>query len=277
MISRLNAAVRKLLFCYRIAADIASFMKIIIQTKISRRNRNAGSLVPRVYHFNWKRRCRDVYLRTRAGDIDIFYEVFWKKVYAVPDLQTSTVCTVVDLGANVGLASLFFSQMFPGANIYSVEPDPDNFSCLKANLQQEISSGRLLPLQAGITAEDGYAFIAKKEKAYNTNISTTDNSGVAVRILCMNTLIRELQLNRIDLLKIDIEGWEDPLLATDTGWLQIVHHIIMECHSPDIRQRCESALHAHGFITGTTEHQLLRAWRKQGVPDTSFTGARPVV
>jgi FkbM family methyltransferase len=263
MIQRLAAAFSKISFCFRMAADTASFLRIMVNTK---KYRQAGSFTPNeqaavLYRFRPAGISRNVYLRTYAGDIDIFYEVFWKEVYASPDLDPEHIHTLVDLGANVGMASLYFSKAFPKARIFAVEPDPENFGCLEANLQEEINAKRLVALHAGIAVADGTAFIEKKEKAYNISLSTDTRSDIEVRILSMNTLLRESKLDQIDLLKIDIEGWEDQLFSRDTEWLQRVRHIIMECHSPAIKQRCEAVLHANGFRTTVNEHQLICATR----------------
>ena len=57
--------------------------------------------------------------------------------YAPPrefPLARDAVRTVLDIGANVGVTALYFSQIFPNANIYAFEPAPDNFAVLAKNV-----------------------------------------------------------------------------------------------------------------------------------------------
>lgn len=57
--------------------------------------------------------------------------------YAPPrefPLARAEVRTVLDIGANVGVTALYFSQIFPHADVYAFEPAPDNFAVLRKNV-----------------------------------------------------------------------------------------------------------------------------------------------
>lgn len=255
MMVRLTAAINKLFFCYRISLNIRSFFLLVINTKKYRTSKQVLQYDQKKrpenivsYNFIFNRAPKNIFLRTYTGDIDMFYEVLWKKVYSNPLLEWANTRTVVDLGANIGMTSLYFVRRFPTATVYAVEPDADNFKLLTANLSDEILQKRLFTLHAAISADNGIAYVQKKEKAYNSTISPEVTSGVQVRTINMSTLMGEMKISTIDILKIDIEGWEESLFAGETGWLKNIKSVVMECHSPSIREHCKSVLHSNGFL-----------------------------
>src|SRR5918911_488572 len=77
---------------------------------------------------------RDLWLRTYGGDLFIFHEVFLDDCYHIPTAWVPNVRTVVDLGANIGLTTLYFAKSYPQARFICIEPDPNNASVLRRNV-----------------------------------------------------------------------------------------------------------------------------------------------
>jgi len=74
----------------------------------------------------------EVSLRPQTSDIPTFFDIFVKADYASPNLPRSAA-TIVDLGANIGLATVFFGARYPGARLLAVEPEPANYKLLLEN------------------------------------------------------------------------------------------------------------------------------------------------
>ncbi|MBN8858210.1 MAG: FkbM family methyltransferase [Sphingobacteriales bacterium] len=240
----------KFFFCYAISADPGSFCRLIINTKKYSRKKTGtvqrNNEQPVAYHLKPGGHEKTIQLRTFAGDIEMFYEIFLQKVYEHPILKEHEINTIADLGANIGMSSLYFSQLFSTAMIYAVEPDPSNFDILTSNLSEEILQSRLVPVQAAIYSTDGIVNLKQSAKAYNTGIAEED-TGITVRALTFPTFIKEMMITGIDLLKIDIEGGEAYLFNAPEEWLDIVKIIVMECHSPAIRKKSAALLREKGF------------------------------
>ncbi|HRN54957.1 MAG TPA: FkbM family methyltransferase [Agriterribacter sp.] len=249
MIERLTTAIRKFIFCYTITADISSFIRLLINTKKYRYAKNATgySSIPVPYHLRLNGKRKTVFLRTYTGDIEIFYEVFWRKVYRSATQYECKPRVVVDLGANTGMASLFFSVYHPTAVLYVVEADKYNMEVLLRNLSPEIEEGSVKALHAAVYNEDTTVYMQVKEKAYNTAISR-EVTGMPVRAMRMDTLCTLFELDKIDLLKIDIEGAEAALFSENTGWLDKVNMIVTEIHDALYRSAYEAVLRNHGFV-----------------------------
>ncbi len=70
-------------------------------------------------------------VRPKTSDFSTFRQIFMDHEYDFKLLDVPNI--IVDAGANIGLASLFFAQRFPSAKIFALEPDHSNFEMLMKN------------------------------------------------------------------------------------------------------------------------------------------------
>ncbi|MDF2190018.1 FkbM family methyltransferase [Paraflavitalea sp. CAU 1676] len=188
------------------------------------------------YQFRLRGHSRSVGLRTYAGDLTIFYDIWWRKIYDLPESLVHSSSTIIDLGAHVGMTSLYFSLQFPQATIYAVEADAHNYELLCKNLSPEIENGRLTPLLAAIHENNSPVYLQKSQFSYNTQVSSLPTAH-PIPGLTLDQLIADHGLTRIDILKIDIEGAEAFLLQSSQQWLSITRHILIELHSEALVNR----------------------------------------
>jgi FkbM family methyltransferase len=217
-------------FISRVAGGPASAGVLALQTARFhlRRGRAAGAGCPFRVNVRVGRRVVPVRLRAGAGDLFVFFEVLKDECYFVPEAlcPAEGVRTVVDCGANVGLASLYFAGRYPEARVFAIEPHPDNFDLLRRNVA---SQPRIVPVRACVCAEEGRSvFIGTDRPAWGNRINY-DGSGARTRGLSLNSLCREHGLTTIDLLKIDIEGAERELFSSP-GFLDRTRFVIIELH-----------------------------------------------
>jgi FkbM family methyltransferase len=187
---------------------------------------------------------RDVRLRSHTTDISVLGEVVIGRSYEVAADAAGDAQTVVDLGANIGLASRRLLERFPGARIVSVEPEPGNVAVLRHNL--EAFADRASVIDACIAArarrvvldrttgrEDGYAMVDVA-------------SGADTDVVTMADVLTELGSDRIDLLKCDIEGAEAELFESSSEWISKVRILAVECHGAFTAERFLDALASNG-------------------------------
>src|SRR5262245_52396786 len=74
---------------------------------------------------------RDVFMRGHSSDPACFDKVFLTEEYKLP-FDTSPMA-IVDAGANIGMATLYFAKTYPHAHILAIEPAPENFRILEKN------------------------------------------------------------------------------------------------------------------------------------------------
>jgi FkbM family methyltransferase len=135
----------------------------------------------------------------------------------------------VDLGANIGMTSLWLASRYDIKEVFCVEPDKSNCEVLRKNLTANKIPHQIL--ESAVGSADGTARFRSNDAS---NLGRIDKEGSEVPLISMETILsRKLDGNMIDLLKIDIEGGEQELLSNgDLGWLRSVREIIIEFH-PD--------------------------------------------
>jgi FkbM family methyltransferase len=139
-----------------------------------------------------------------------FYEIFIKKEY---DLVKEGDF-VVDIGANIGLFSLF-AALKGASKILSIEPDKKNCVHLKENLNQ---FPEVTIIEEAVSDKDGYIeFFTSEISSINSTIKNDENfssftkdpiQSYKVPCLSPSSLISKYGIAKIDFLKIDCEGGE---------------------------------------------------------------------
>jgi FkbM family methyltransferase len=196
----------------------------------------------------WIDRIRPVTLTLRpfAGDLFVLYEVLAFNAYHIDAslLPPDNVRVIVDCGANIGVTSLFFAARYPDATILSIEPHPENFSLLKSNVAQV---PRILPIRACLTGEPQSAVRFSTDQAAWGNRIATDEQGVLVPAITIEQLCAQHRLEKIDLLKLDIEGAEEQVLKNGT-FLDCTEQIIIELHGHYGFECFQRDIAPYGFV-----------------------------
>ena len=237
LMRRLKEVTDKFFFCYKATGNIASFISLVWFTKLYHYRKGSNKYINQHDKF-FSIILKDypgkkIYLRIYAGDIEIFYEIFYKEIYKLPCTKNNNV--IVDAGANVGFATLYFLKEVPNASVFCIEPDPENFVFLKKNLHEEIERGQVTIALAALSGKDGVVNLMSKHFKYNSQISD-EYIGNSEEVVSFNptTFFNKFNIERVDLCKIDIEGAEESIFKSDLSWLNIVKEIIIEFHSPQI-------------------------------------------
>lgn len=146
---------------------------------------------------------------------------------------------IFDIGANIGGVSQIFLETFPSANICAFEPCQNTFKDLKKNLASENSRVQFYPFgfaaEAGsanlnITSSHGANSILAVNEDYqkcNPGISEVNSEPISLRQ--MDEFVASEKITKIDLVKIDVEGFEAEVLKGGRStFTNIVSTVIME-------------------------------------------------
>jgi FkbM family methyltransferase len=183
-------------------------------------------------------------------DLKAFWQIFLRRVYHV----RSTDRIIVDLGANIGIFTLYAARMVPQANIFSFEPFPATFERLVATVHDHHLESKVTSLNYAIAGSTGArvmpdADIPSQRRSVASSAASTRGTEVAATTL--ESIFDENNLQRVDLLKIDIEGSEyEVLLSAPPTLLARIGRIAMEYHgdcAPYSKQQLFDHLHRAGF------------------------------
>jgi len=163
---------------------------------------------------------------------------------------------VMDLGGNIGMGSGYISALHPRAEFAVVEPDPRNIGVLEDNLATNGVKCRVFSAAAGPSAGRLRLRMGPNPSCSALETSTLHDlvDGMEVEVITIPWLLDAMGWDRVDLLKIDIEGAEENLLRENNGWLDRVGAIVMEIHPNTTPERIASYLAPFGFVLERTGH-----------------------
>jgi 31-O-methyltransferase len=211
-------------------------------------------------------------------------EVFGARCYLRHGIELRDGDCVFDVGANIGMASIFFSKERRGVRVFAFEPSPAAYECLKANLELhgELLGNGTRTFECGLSREAGTAeftfypansvmsgFHADLEKDRAATKTFMVNSGFAprhaelflgskfkketfpCRLRTLSEIVDEERVERIDLLKVDVEKSERDVLAgiREEHW-GLIRQIVVEVHDEHgALDEVQGMLAKHGFET----------------------------
>lgn len=182
---------------------------------------------------------QQIFLRAGTSDVLVFIQIFVDGELDFDMCEDPT--KIVDGGANIGLASIYFAHRFPNSRIVALEVDQSNFELLTRNtkgypnitcVRKALWSGQA-QLSIVNPADEPWAFrVGEAQKGDATSIAA----------LGVSDLLEQFEGHRIDLLKIDIEGAEKEVFQNGVkDWIDCIGVIAVELHD-NIVPGCSQAL-----------------------------------
>jgi FkbM family methyltransferase len=149
--------------------------------------------------------------------------------------------TIVDAGANIGLSSIFFANKYPDCTILALEPEESNFKVLESNAARY---PQIKPLKMALWSEKKQLPLGNPSgEHWGFLISESQNAGQSCELVDgtdMDSLIDTMGVERIDVLKIDIEGAEKEVFEHSSNWIKKVWTVMAEVHD-QLKPGCKKA------------------------------------
>jgi FkbM family methyltransferase len=141
-------------------------------------------------------------------------------------LERGQVPVILDCGAHIGLAAVWFAQQFRHARIFAVEPAEDNFELLRKNVS---SHHNITPVHAAIWDRDTRVDLVNPDGEPWAWTAREFVSGTVQTVTVCDLL--QSEPNGLPLIvKIDIEGCEVELFRSNVEWIEQAPLIIFELH-----------------------------------------------
>lgn len=185
------------------------------------------------------------FLRMNTADIGTYILIFINEEYNFQTYYDPKV--IIDAGANIGLASIYFANKFPNAKIISIEPEKNNFEMLKRNVK---SYNNIIPLYSALwhknenielidagLGTDGFMTMNKngindvyRELPRHVPNKFFVNKSYQVPGKTVDKIIEDFGLESVDILKVDIEGSEKEVFENSSLWIEKINSIVIELH-----------------------------------------------
>lgn len=200
-------------------------------------------------------------------DARFIEEIMVQKCYnPTSNLEIGPDDTVLDLGANVGVFSIYAGTCANRGRVVAVEPELENFTFLKDNVK---ANGLLNVVLVNAALSNKTGNVALNVSSAPGGNTIMDEKSLITQVcsgLTMEDLLSEHSIESVDFLKMDVEGAE--FFAFErTEWLEKVKRVAMEIHprfgDPSLIVR---VLEKAGFTLRQTtaynqEYMYVYAWR----------------
>lgn len=223
-----------------------------------------------------------IVIRHHTADVLVLDEVFSQREYELPAAvahvldRAATPLRIVDLGANIGLFGAYALTRYPEASVVAVEPDPANVAIHARTIEANPSYRWTLVEAAAATTSGTMRF--SPGGFTRSHAAGTDEDAIVVDAEDVLPLMRQA-----DLIKVDIEGGEWPLLADARFRATEALAVVLEYHPEncpgcDPQKEAERFLLSAGFeiVRGRSKPEfgtgVLWSWRSAPGPEHSVGG-----
>lgn len=187
----------------------------------------------------------------RAGTSDLWsIEGLEPPVHLPPvELPRDRIRVIWDLGANIGLTMAHLAIVCPNAHITGVEMDRANAALCRRNIAA--AGDRCELIEAAVWDEDGYVDYRPHPVGLEVGfhvVADEQHNGLRAKTIRLNDLLGDQPPDTVvDYVKMDIEGAEAQVLASNTEWASRVRAIKVEVHPPFTVDECRKRLEHLGF------------------------------
>ncbi len=196
----------------------------------------------------------------RQQDTWIVPSFFVNEEYRLPPIKDFQPKLILDGGGNIGCAAVYFANKYPAAQIYSVEPEKDNFKLLTFNTA---FYDNIHPIKSALWNKE--TFIRVEDRGFGVGgfmtFETTADAAAAFQTTTVSKLLADSGFEEIDILKIDIEGAEKEVFAAPDvdEWLPKVKVLIIELHDR-MKRGC-----SYEFFKAISKHKWFFAFRGENL------------
>lgn len=184
--------------------------------------------------------------------------IFQFHEYALP-IENFQPKFIIDGGGNIGCSAVYFANLYKDAQIYSVEPATDNFKLLKYNTS---FYDNIHVINSALWHKETFIKVKMIENNLGWMASETNANDLnAIKTTTILKILKESGFDKIDLLKIDIEGAEKEVFSDPNvdEWLSKVNVLVIELHDR-MKRGCGNA-----FFRAMTKYNWFFAFRGENL------------
>ncbi|MEM7163523.1 MAG: FkbM family methyltransferase [Bacteroidota bacterium] len=184
----------------------------------------------------------------------LFKEIFIDEAYYA-EISNANM-SIIDCGANIGVAVFYFKRLFPRCTLMAFEPNPQAFELLKKNIEQnDLENISIFNLALSDTTGHRDFFIGKNFA--DINGSFLENKSQDNRIIVKTDKLSNYMKDKIyDLVKIDVEGAEHTIVKDliKTNKINCAKRYLIEFHHHKDKEKSNLTPFLRSFEKNNFEH-----------------------
>jgi FkbM family methyltransferase len=201
----------------------------------------------------WNKQHRSILIP--RNEVFRFRNIFIGHEYRIPqDFIPSGPVTIVDIGANIGLFTLYMRSIKCDSTIFCFEPVPDTLALLRHNIADQ-NDIHVFPVALSDHATMATMTLHPKNTGENSFKAecpaSNDAAKVQVQVLDAGTIFSQIGLTYIDIVKIDTEGCEVEILESLWRYIPYIGILMIEYHSDADRRKIDQLLPGHLMMSAT--------------------------
>lgn len=176
----------------------------------------------------------NIFLRTQSTDLKASYQNLFDEFDELKNfIDKSFDGLVVDAGGYIGISSIKINLLFPKSKIIVLEPNSENFEVLKQNVEQFLN---IKPFNVALSGKHSKEIILNDRGTGEWGFSTAElndtnlKKNSSVKCLNLERILLDNANNKIDLLKLDINGAEKEIFELNYDILKDIDLIYVELH-----------------------------------------------
>jgi FkbM family methyltransferase len=190
----------------------------------------------------------------------LFHEIWVDRAYSPRGYEIQRDDTVIDVGANIGAFAIYAATRAPDVKVYSFEPFPSNFACLRKNVEDSGLSN-VQVFQQAVAGSSGHRplFIEPGNYMFHSLLCEQAIDGSKrhhemVECTTLDEIFTAHRIKRCQVLKLDCEGAELEILENSSPeTLKRVSKIVGEYHSDYKLEALRQFLESHSFQFDSSE------------------------
>lgn len=185
-----------------------------------------------------------ILLRVRAASTDriAISNILIKNAFMLHTNDIKNSHTVIDIGAHIGSFSIFIASLAKNVNVYAYEPEPSNYELLVENIKLNRLEDRVFPFNYAVSDSRGVVKLYLSDESTGHSTFLPFPKFIEVPSLSLRDIFTDNSIQKCDILKINAEGAEYPiLLSASEQTLSRIRTICVQCHNID-REKNISAL-----------------------------------
>lgn len=191
------------------------------------------------------------------ADESVFSEIFAEREYKMLEpVIMKAKSPIIDIGAHVGMFSVYCSVLNPKMQIFAYEPDEDNFAAMKENLQDNnVKNVTAKNVAVGGEIEQRIMYVSND--SHNHSLLSAEAAGdfsgeeKLVNVVTLERILEQNRLASVSLVKMDCEGAEFEILENlSAEAFAVVENFYVECHRYTFEmspKKLQDIFQKHGF------------------------------